>query len=217
METSDLERYRRLTVQYPSFVGLTYLPMALIFAGLAFFNLHASTPLEFFGFWVVALPAIILLWWAIRRWYRQRFGRVRPRPEQARRNRRVTTACVLFVLALALSAGYVPWDDYLGIYLTHLLWAGILFAVWWTGDFARDRLHLPFGALALVILAFVDHSLFAIGPYDLVPDTTEGPGLVDAVALAAVGYLDHRWLVGRMESLGTEDFGGSRSEAELPR
>lgn len=200
METTisngSLERYRRLTAQYPSFVGWTYLPVALFFVGFAFVNPHASGPLLFFGFWAVVFPLLVVMHVAIVRWYGRRFGRVRPKPEQRRRNRWLMVGLVVAIVALDLG----PWDERLGVEIVHLAWALVFIVVWWSGEFGRERLHFPLGALVLFILAFLDHSRFVVGSWDLVPDTAEGVGLVDAVVLAAVGFLDHLWLVRSMEA-----------------
>jgi len=217
MTTEKLRRVRTVTTQYPSFVGLTYLPGALLFIALAFVNPHASGPLTFFGFWAVVLPLLILLSRRISRWYRTRFGQVVPRAHRARRSRLIMGGFLVTALGLSISAGIVPWDERRGIQITHLMWAIAFIAIWWVGDFAGDRLHLPAGAALLVVLAFLGHSGFVVGSFDLVPDTTEGPALLDGVVIGVACYLDHRWLVRRLRGLGSALTGEACGQAESSR
>lgn len=214
MKAHDLERYRALTRQYPSFVGLTYLPFALFLAGLAFVNPHASGPLTFFGFWAVVLPLLVLAWRAIVRGYRDRFGSVRPLADQRRRARLATGILTVVALALFVLDGVYRWDETLGIETAHLIFAVFLISLWGTGFFAASRLHLPLCAVALAALAFLDHDLLVVGSWDLVPDVEEGSALVDAAVLAAMSYLDHRWLVREMKALHSADGGGGELEVD---
>ncbi|SIO88168.1 hypothetical protein [Nocardiopsis sp. JB363] len=186
-----LERIRAVTSDFSGYQGLYTALLGLLGLWAAFVPLSGSGPwAELFPVGMLLIAGLFIV---TQRYYRRRFGKVRPR---------WTTKRVLWVvlLPIALVCGYIALMSVTNVLGVQGGWVfGVFVGVCLVAvgcSYPRDRWHYLAGAV--LVLAFSLLPLGAITPSGVHPVEWEYPVMVPLVAglvFVVNGLLDHRTLV----------------------